>query len=202
MWWFHRFNAHLWLGLDLSLSKLSIAQSTRKFCERHSTASFCRHFLPLIRWDEKWREHTLETQSTYLYKRWNRVSVSAHTATLLVMVNVKKGVCVHPPPSTAQANFTLMTECTPESRRYYSVYSVAGNHPSFLVNFIHSARSSVSVGNEKIKHSRNWNCFYTISLSSIALCKIFTPRGLISAHTLDRYSSENEDLHIESRRQF
>ena len=66
-----------------------------------------------------------------------------------------------------------MTECTPESRRYYSVYSVAGNHPSFLVNFIHSARSSVSVGNEKIKHSRNWNCFYTISLSSIALCQLF-----------------------------
>jgi hypothetical protein len=29
-----------------------------------------------------------------------------------------------PPPSAAQANFTLMTECTPESRRDYSVYSV------------------------------------------------------------------------------
>jgi hypothetical protein len=27
-------------------------------------------------------------------------------------------------PSPGQANFTLMTECTPESRRYYSVYSV------------------------------------------------------------------------------
>ena len=71
-----------------------------------------------------------------------------------------------------------MTECTPESRRYYSVYSVAGNHPSFLVNFIHSARSSVSVGNEKIKHSRNWNCFYTISLSSIALCQILNIYGI------------------------
>jgi len=31
---------------------------------------------------------------------------------------------VHPPPSPARANFTLMTECTPESRRYNSVYSV------------------------------------------------------------------------------
>jgi hypothetical protein len=31
---------------------------------------------------------------------------------------------VHPPPSPGQANFTLMTECAPESRRYYSVYSV------------------------------------------------------------------------------
>jgi hypothetical protein len=35
-----------------------------------------------------------------------------------------KGVGVHPPPSPARANFTLMTECTPESSRYYSVYSV------------------------------------------------------------------------------
>jgi hypothetical protein len=26
---------------------------------------------------------------------------------------------------------------------------------------------------EKIKHSLNWNCFYTISLSSIALCQLF-----------------------------
>jgi hypothetical protein len=69
------------------------------------------------------------TEYTYLYKRWNRVSVSNHsagayTATLLVMVNVIKGVGVHPPPSPAQTNFTLMTECTPESRRYYSLYSV------------------------------------------------------------------------------
>jgi hypothetical protein len=43
---------------------------------------------------------------------------------------------VHPPPSPGQVNFTLMTECTPESRRYYSVYSVGGTHrfpPSFLV---------------------------------------------------------------------
>jgi hypothetical protein len=39
----------------------------------------------------------------------------------------KKGVGdgVHLPPSPAQANFTLMNaECTPESGRYYSVYSV------------------------------------------------------------------------------
>jgi hypothetical protein len=45
------------------------------------------------------------------------------------MVNVIKGgghwACRRAPPtSPAQANFTLMTECTPESRRYYSVYSV------------------------------------------------------------------------------
>ncbi len=69
-------------------------------------------------------------QSTYLYKRWNRVSVSAHsagayTATLLMMVNVIKGVGVHPPHSPARANFTLITECTPESSRCNSVYSVS-----------------------------------------------------------------------------
>ncbi len=31
---------------------------------------------------------------------------------------------MHPPPSPAQTNFTPMTECTRESRRYYSVNSV------------------------------------------------------------------------------
>ncbi len=31
---------------------------------------------------------------------------------------------MHPPPSPATANFTLMTECTPESSVCYSVYSV------------------------------------------------------------------------------
>jgi hypothetical protein len=51
-------------------------------------------------------------------------SAGAYTATLLVMVNVMKVVGVHPPPSPARANFTLMTECTPESSGFYSVYSV------------------------------------------------------------------------------
>jgi hypothetical protein len=40
---------------------------------------------------------------------------------------------VHPPPSPAWANFTLMMECTPESSRCYSVYSVGGNE-LFVVN--------------------------------------------------------------------
>ncbi len=45
-------------------------------------------------------------------------SAGAYTATLLVMG-------VHPPPSPARANFTLiMNECTPESSGYYSVHSV------------------------------------------------------------------------------
>ncbi len=35
-----------------------------------------------------------------------------------------KVVGVHPTPSPAWTNFTLMAECTPESRRYYFVYSV------------------------------------------------------------------------------
>ncbi len=45
-------------------------------------------------------------QSTYFYKRWNRVSVFAHsagayTATLLVMVNVMKGDGRTPPTFTS-----------------------------------------------------------------------------------------------------
>ncbi len=72
---------------------------------------------------------------TYLYKRWNRVSVSAHsagayTATLLVMVNVIKGGGRAPPTLTSPANFTLMTECTPESRRYYSAYTLRAHSPA------------------------------------------------------------------------
>jgi hypothetical protein len=51
-------------------------------------------------------------------------SAGAYTATLLAMVNVMKGVGVHPPPSPAWANFTLMMEYTPESSRCNSVCSV------------------------------------------------------------------------------
>ncbi len=46
------------------------------------------------------------------------------TATLLVMVNVMRGGGRAPPTLTSQGNFTLMTECTPESSGCYSVYSV------------------------------------------------------------------------------
>ncbi len=51
-------------------------------------------------------------------------SAGAYTATLLVMVNVKKGGGRAPPPSPARTNFTLITECTPESSGCSSVYSV------------------------------------------------------------------------------
>jgi hypothetical protein len=40
---------------------------------------------------------------------------------------------VHPPPSPARANFTLMMECTPENSGCYSVYSVVC---SFLKNIM------------------------------------------------------------------
>ncbi len=63
-------------------------------------------------------------------------SAGAYTATLLVMVNVMKGVGVHPPPSPAQANFTLMMECTPESSRCYSVYSVFSPIHPWIVSAI------------------------------------------------------------------
>ncbi len=39
---------------------------------------------------------------------------------------------MHPPPSPARANFTLMTECTPESTGCYSVYSVLVPNLLFL----------------------------------------------------------------------
>jgi len=51
-------------------------------------------------------------------------SAGAYTATLLVMVNVKRGGGRAPPPSPARTNFTLITECTPESSGCNSVYSV------------------------------------------------------------------------------
>jgi hypothetical protein len=51
-------------------------------------------------------------------------SAGAYTETLLVMVNVMRGGGRAPPPSPVRANFTLMTECTPESSGYYSVYPV------------------------------------------------------------------------------
>jgi hypothetical protein len=40
------------------------------------------------------------------------------------MVNVVKGGGRAPPPAPAWANFTLMTECTPDSDCCYSMYSV------------------------------------------------------------------------------
>jgi hypothetical protein len=55
-------------------------------------------------------------------------SAGVHTAPLLVMVNVTRGGGRAPPPSPARANFTLMTECTPDSIGCYSVYSVGAVH--------------------------------------------------------------------------
>jgi hypothetical protein len=55
-------------------------------------------------------------------------SAGAYTATLLVMVNGMKGGG-RVPPSPAWANFTLMMECTPESSRCFSVYSVTRTDP-------------------------------------------------------------------------
>jgi hypothetical protein len=54
-------------------------------------------------------------------------SAGAYTATLLVSGDGKcneRGWACTPPPLPAWANFTLLMECTPESSRCYSVYSV------------------------------------------------------------------------------
>ncbi len=50
-------------------------------------------------------------------------SAGAYTATLLVLVNVMRGGGRAPPPTPARTNFTVMTECTPESSGFNSVYS-------------------------------------------------------------------------------
>ncbi len=43
--------------------------------------------------------------------------------------NKRGWACTLHPHQPMQANFTLMTICTPESRRYYSVYSVTQTIP-------------------------------------------------------------------------
>ncbi len=53
----------------------------------------------------------------------------AYNATLLVMVIVMKGGGRAPSTLTSRAHFTLMTESTPESSGYYSVYSVVPPYP-------------------------------------------------------------------------
>ncbi len=56
-------------------------------------------------------------------------------------------VGVHPPPSPARANYTLMTECTTESSGCYSVYSVtltinfAGLQPKEVIKWQTSSRN-------------------------------------------------------------
>jgi hypothetical protein len=46
---------------------------------------------------------------------------------------------VHPPPSPPRANFTLMTECTPESSGCCFVYSVfTTKKDAFVTSFSHT----------------------------------------------------------------
>ncbi len=65
----------------------------------------------------------VRSQSTY-FPSVSAHTAGAYTATLLVMVNVMKGGWACTPTLTARTNFTLMTECTPESSGCFSVYSV------------------------------------------------------------------------------
>jgi hypothetical protein len=46
------------------------------------------------------------------------------SAILYMMVNIVKGVGVHPPPSPAWANFSIMMECTPEHGSCHSVFTL------------------------------------------------------------------------------
>jgi hypothetical protein len=84
-------------------------------------------------------------------------SAGAYTATLLVMVNVMKGggrAAVHPPPSPTWANFTLMMEFTPESSRYYSVYSVVPLtklQALYRLNFMPPSASCFQMASQKTR---------------------------------------------------
>jgi hypothetical protein len=42
---------------------------------------------------------------------------------------------VHPPPSPARTDFTLITECTPESRSRNSVYSVVQSELLLVIEY-------------------------------------------------------------------
>jgi hypothetical protein len=66
-----------------------------------------------------------------------------YTATLLVMVIVVKVGGRAPPHLTSQANFTLMMECTPESGRYYSVYSVVENTNILTVSLLNNNKGDI-----------------------------------------------------------
>jgi hypothetical protein len=57
------------------------------------------------------------------------------------MVNVVKGGGRAPPTLTSQANFTLMMECTPESGRYHSVYSVPHTVHIYEDNIMYCGRA-------------------------------------------------------------
>jgi hypothetical protein len=68
-----------------------------------------------------------ETGSVYLptqLERTLQLYCSTTITITMVMVIVVKGGGRAPPTLISQANFTLMMECTPESGRYHSVYSV------------------------------------------------------------------------------
>ncbi len=49
---------------------------------------------------------------------------------------------MHPPPSLARTDFTLITECTPESSGCISVYSVA-----MTIDLFRGLKTILSIGN-------------------------------------------------------
>jgi hypothetical protein len=73
---------------------------------------------------------------------------------------------VHPPPSPAWANFTLMMECTPESSRCYSVYSVV-RPTGFSLPFNTDRRNGTYMNNMEFFAVRNL-------LQSVCICIIGT----------------------------
>jgi hypothetical protein len=60
------------------------------------------------------------------------LSAGAYTATLYVMVTIKKGGGRAPPHSPARADFSIMMECTPEFGHCHSVYPVVITRHKFV----------------------------------------------------------------------
>ncbi len=60
---------------------------------------------------------------------------------------------MHPPPSPARANLTLITECTPESSGCNSVYSVVP--PAFVAGGGQNGRPERGMGVNILEDERN-----------------------------------------------
>ncbi len=62
---------------------------------------------------------------------------------------------MHPPPSPAWANFTLMMECTPESSCYYSGYSVSFSTPPRTTHWAGSGGDRATLSHRNVR--RCWH---------------------------------------------
>ncbi len=94
---------------------------------------------------------------------------------------------MHPTPSPGQANFTLMTECTPESRRYYSVYSVVRSVREGGMDSGQSITTQISPGAETLSSSQPGGPpFWVIALAYSSIVRQTSMRLLCNCKQLSR----------------